>query len=324
MVESPGRTGAPALAGSSPALGHLTGAEVVVALQEAAREANRQAARVLRLSHEAARSLGPDLTARADEAEQFGADEVRAALVLSHAGARRRVELAECLVERLPEVLELLETGLIDEPRARAFADTLRDAEDDLAHLVCARVLPEAPGLVLGALIARLEEVLLALDPGWAARREAAARRRRRVRAWRNPSGTGSLGSYDHPLDRVVGGVARLEALAAAARRAGARAGIDALRADAHMGLIDGLFAGLDDDQIVLALVEQHSGGDGDRLDGGDLSRPAAASGPGTTPSRSRNPSPGRTPRIRMAARSPPEQRHRRGCAPARSRCGAR
>jgi hypothetical protein len=189
---------------------------------------------------------------------------------------------------------------------------------------VCAKVLPEAPGLVLGALIARLEEVLLALDPGWAARREAAARRRRRVRAWRNPSGTGSLGSYDHPLDRVVGGEARLEALAAAARRAGARAGIDALRADAHMGLIDGLFAGLDDDQIVLALVEQHSGGDGDRLDGGDLSRPAAASGPGTTPSRSRNPSPGRTPRTRMAARSPPEQRHRRGCAPARSRCGAR
>ncbi|WP_433783933.1 hypothetical protein ACQPX6_27625 [Actinomycetospora sp. CA-101289] len=251
-VESPARTGRPA----------RTGAEAVAALQDAAREANRQAARVLRLTHETARSLGADLTARSDETEQYGADEVRAALVLSHAGARRRVELAECLVERLPEVLELLEAGLIDEPRARAVADTLRDADDDLAHLVCARVLPEAPGLVLGALIARLEEVLLALDPEWAARREAAARERRRVRAWRNPSGTGSLGSYDHPLDRVVGGVARLEALAAAARRAGARVGIDALRADAHMGLVDGLFAGLDDDQIVLALVEQHSGDD--------------------------------------------------------------
>ena len=286
-VESPARVGRPTLAASSSAHGHLTGAEVVVALQDAAREANRQAARVLRLTHEAARSLGADLTARADEAEPFGADEVRAALVLSHAGARRRVELAECLVERLPEVLEMLEAGLIDEPRARAFADTLRDAEDGLAHLVCARVLPEAPGLVLGDLIARLEEVLLALDPGWAARREAAARRRRRVRAWRNPSGTGSLGSYDHPLDRVVGGVARLEALAAAARRAGARAGIEALRADAHMGLVDGLYGGLDDDQIVLALVEQHSGGadddrdaEADRADEAGPARPAAPSDP--------------------------------------------
>lgn len=250
-------------AAGSPSFADLTGGEVVAVLQEAAREANSQAARVLRLTHEAARSLGADTTARADEAEEFGADEVRVALVLSHAGARRRVELAESLVERLPEVLAALEAGLIDEPRARAFVDTLRDADDDLAHLVCARVLPEAPGLVLGALIARLEEVLIALDPDWAARREAAARRRRRVRAWRNPAGTATLAGYDLPFDRVVGGVARLEALAAAALRAGARGGIDALRADAYLGAFDGTFAGLDDDQIIFALLEQHSGAGG-------------------------------------------------------------
>jgi hypothetical protein len=82
-VEDPVRSGAPPAA---VAWGDLTGADVVGALREAAREANRQAARVLRLTCEAARSLGADVTARADEAEQYGADEVRVALVLSHAG----------------------------------------------------------------------------------------------------------------------------------------------------------------------------------------------------------------------------------------------
>ena len=115
-MTSPERADGPAGAGCSPSLAQLTGGEVVAALQEAARETNRRAAWLLRLTHEAARALGADTTARADEAGRFGADEVRAALVLSHAGARRRVDLAEDLVERLPEVLEVLEAGLIDEP----------------------------------------------------------------------------------------------------------------------------------------------------------------------------------------------------------------
>ena len=83
----------------------------------------------------------------------------------------RKLDLADDLQERLPEVGDALYAGWLDEPKARTVCDQTRDLAEDHAHEVCRIVLPEAPELPVGALIERIEQVATALDPEWAERR---------------------------------------------------------------------------------------------------------------------------------------------------------
>jgi hypothetical protein len=60
---------------------------------------------------------------RLAEAFEYASDEIRAALTLTRRAAESRLDYASDLVARLPQVLELLDRGLIDWPRARVFVD---------------------------------------------------------------------------------------------------------------------------------------------------------------------------------------------------------
>jgi hypothetical protein len=171
--------------------------------------------------------------------------------------ATRWLDLADDLLRRLPEVHTALRGGELDDSKARVLSGWTRELADDHAHHVCTVVLPEAPGLPVGALIERIQQVATALDPAWAARREHHAAQRKRVLASRNPTGTANLCGHDLPVDRTVIAMARVEALAAELRRRGVTVGIETLRAEVYLHLIEGTAAGLSDDALLDLLTTQ-------------------------------------------------------------------
>jgi hypothetical protein len=93
------------------------------------------------------------------------------------------------LRERLPAVWAALADGALDVPRARVFIDVLGPSAAGVAEAVAPRVLPEAAGLSLGKLRARLTRAVLAEDAAAAEERRAHAERNADVRVF--PTGDG-------------------------------------------------------------------------------------------------------------------------------------
>jgi hypothetical protein len=249
---APGSVLVEALEGVDPSV--LEGAEAVDYLRACARARNRAAARFLTAVHEAGRSEDGTRVRRA-LVDEFSGDEVAVALGWSRAMAGRWLELADDLHRRLIEVQAAMASGVLDEGKARVFSEWTRDLADDHAHHVCRVVLPEAPGLPIGALIERIQQVAGALDPEWAARRERAAEKRARVVASRNASGTANVSGCDLPMTSAVAIMARVEALAWAVRRGGVVRRVAWLRAKVYERLLDGFAAGLTDDVLVPLLI---------------------------------------------------------------------
>ena len=165
----------------------------------------------------------------------------------------RKLDLADDLQQRLPEVGDALYAGWLDEPKARTLCEQTRDLVDDLAHEVCRIVLPEAPELPVGALIERIEQVATSLDPESAERRRRRAEARARVILSPNPSGTANLSFCDAPAPDGLASQARIDALAAAVRHLGVLTPIGVLRLQVGLRLLDGSTAGMDDRTIAAA-----------------------------------------------------------------------
>ena len=181
---------------------------------------NRATAELLEGIHHLGRAQA-GRTERLGSCDEFSGDEVSAQLGWSRTMSSRKLDLADDLQERLPEVGDALYAGWLDEPKARTICDQTRDLVDDLAHEVCRIVLPEAPELPVGALIERIEQVATALDPQWAQRRRQRAEARARVILSPNPSGTANLSFCDAPAPDGIASQARIDALAATVRHLG-------------------------------------------------------------------------------------------------------
>ena len=253
---TPGPELAVALAGLPPA--RVAGRDLAALMRAWSRQLNHTTAGLLHAVQQAGLAVEPEGCARTGVDDGFGSEEARAALVWSRAASRRRFRLADDLIRRLPAVFLAMQSGRLDEARARAFADGTRGLEADLVDEVLARLLPIAPTLLLGALVHRIQQIVLALDPDHARRREEQAEADRRVEATRNGSGTADLCGRDLPLERVVTAAARIERLAATVKARGADLTIDQLRADMFTGLLDGLFEGLDDAAVVDLVLAQY------------------------------------------------------------------
>jgi hypothetical protein len=223
---------------------------------------------------------------------EFAAEEARAALVWSRARVERTFGFALDIFGRLPVLGEAMLAGALDEPRARAFVDWTAGLTDAQAATVCAQLLPEAPGLMVGELIDRIKRACLAIDPDWAEKRYREAVRTRRVHGSRNPDGTANLGGYSQPIDRIAAAAERIDALARACKRAGDPRKIDFIRSDLFLGLTDGTFEGLDEVQIVAYVLahpyaEPHDdpdNNDGGSADEGDGKPGDTGGGPGGQP----------------------------------------
>ncbi|WP_052763171.1 HNH endonuclease signature motif containing protein [Jiangella alkaliphila] len=230
----------------------------------------------------------PEGVSRLESPGEFAAEEARAALMWSRRRADSTFEFAWQVHERLPMLGEAMEAGVLDEPRARAFVHWTIGLDDDHAAQVIAALLPVAAGLLVGVLIDRIKRAAIAIDPGWAERRYRAAVKGRRVEGSRNDDGTANLHGLDLPIDRAAAACDRIDTLARACKHAGDARPIDHIRADLYLGMLDGTFDALAENQIidhvlahpVVDSAEREQGTtagghscDGDRGDGG---RPAA------------------------------------------------
>lgn len=222
---------------------------------------------------------------RLDAPGEFGCEEARAGLVWSRMRAVTTFGLAVDVFVRLPVLGEAMLAGRLDEPRARAFIEWTEGLTDAQAEQVCVQLLPEAGGLLVGELVDRIKQACVAIDPDWVMNKYRAGLRRRKVAGYRNPDGTASLGGYHQPVDRIAAAAARIDALARACKRGGDTRAIDLIRSDVYVGMLDGAFETMTDQQIVDHILT-HSGDpdpDGSDESGGD-GQPGAGGSGGSRP----------------------------------------
>ncbi|HWR46793.1 MAG TPA: DUF222 domain-containing protein [Pseudonocardiaceae bacterium] len=253
---SPGPELARILAGLE--LSRLSGFDCVEVLKAQYRQANHERARVMAAMVEVGVCgpvpAGEELT-RMAVPDEFSADEIRAALVLTRRAAESQFWLAHDLVTRLPQVHAAMHAGVLDEPRARVFSEWTTELSAQQARAVCAALLPRAPELTTGQLIEQIKKLAIAVDPDWARRRYEQAIADRKVVGYRNADGSANLSGYNLPLDRVAAASGRIDALAKAAKRAGDTRPLDHIRAELFLGMTDGTYTGLDDSAILELLT---------------------------------------------------------------------
>ncbi|MBA3744976.1 DUF222 domain-containing protein, partial [Sporichthya sp.] len=246
-------------------LSGLTGHQVVGVLRERYADEARVHAALLEAVWETVRSAEPDSTDRMSDPDEWSSAEVRAALGLTRRAADRLASDAHSVMHRLPELHDAMAAGDLDAARARLIGDWTLELSAEHAHQVCAEVLPqcqlsEQTQLTTGQLAEEIKTKAIALDPEWARRRYERSLQDRRVTASRTPDGTASLSGRNLPLDRVAISVNRLDSLAKTAKRAGDPRPIDHLRADLFLAMTDGTYLGLNEDQILAALLASRPG----------------------------------------------------------------
>ena len=181
-------------------------------------------------------------------------DEIRAELVLTRRCAS--AELANAgAVAALPRVMQALSAGAIDRARAIKFAEGCADLTSEQNEALLNEVLPGAAEVTATGLDERIARVAMALDPEWAKRRYRQAVRERRVIGYLNRDGSAVVTGQSLPADDAAAACARVDALAGAAKRAGAATKIDYLRAELFLGLLDGRFHGMTEPAIIAELV---------------------------------------------------------------------
>jgi hypothetical protein len=269
----PGPESARALAGLE--LSSLSGDDCVEVLKAQSRQVNHERARLMAAMVEVGLcGVGPaGESPRMAVPDEFSADEIRAALVLTRRAADVQFWLAYELVSRLPAVHAARADGVLDEPRARMFSEWTTQLYPEQARAVCDELLPRAATLTTGQLIEQIKKLAIAIDPDWAQRRYEQALAERKVVGHRNPDGSANLSGYNLPVGRVAAACGHIEALAKAAKHAGDGRPIDHIRAELFLGMTDGSYAGLDEAAIVEHLR---------RADEGAAGPDCQSSGPGS------------------------------------------
>lgn len=201
-----------------------------------------------------------DAVVRSQAQYDWASGEIAAGLVWTPTRADRELGFALALCERLKPVFTALEQGLIDLAKARVLVDYLDPATgeitDEQARQLCERYLPVAPGLTTKQLSDRLYRALLALDPDLRRRRYQRAVQQRRVALYLDPkTGTATLVGDGLPAEEAAAAAARLDRLAAACRRAGHPGTLGQISADVYLGMLNGAFYGLTEDEIVAQLL---------------------------------------------------------------------
>ena len=197
-------------------------------------------------------------TARSGTVADWAPGEIAAALTWTSRTAERELDLAQVVVRALPEVFAALWAGEIDRGKAVVFAGHLDPAHGvtpEQTGVICARLLPIAPRLTTAQLRGRLWRAVLAIDPGWARRRYTRAVRARAVTAVLADDGTVTITGSGLPADEAAVACARVDRLAEAAKRAGHPGRAGQIAADVYLGLLDGRFHGLSEEQIIAALL---------------------------------------------------------------------
>jgi hypothetical protein len=179
--------------------------------------------------------------------QRWLASEVGCALHLADGTAAARIEVATELVLRLPDALELLESGGLSPIQARTLAESTLVLDDAQAESVQARVLPRADGQTAGEFRRSVRRAVSVVDVRREEVRHQQAVEQRRVGASPLPDGMAEVYAL-LPADGAATLMAALDARAAAARSCGGdRRTLDQRRADS---LVELGLAALNDPQL--------------------------------------------------------------------------
>jgi hypothetical protein len=170
--------------------------------------------------------------------------EVAAALAISVTSAENLMWLGWDLQARLPRTGELLASGELTLPKARAIGQAFGPLTDENAAAAEAMIIPQLPGKTHSQAAALAAQAAITVDPESATRRrEEAERTKARVLMFREESGASGLSGRDLPTDQVLAAHSRVCERAAEYQDSGAfgEARTDQLRATAYLDLINGV-----------------------------------------------------------------------------------
>ena len=168
------------------------------------------------------------------------ASEVQAALTLTRRAGETTTDLAFQLLERLPGVWQALHDGLIDLAKARVLSDQTCHLPRELAGQVCEAALERAPDQTTGQLRARLQRLIISVDPAAAKDRYEERMAERRVITEMTEDGTANLMGLDLPAADTNSAMRRINRLARGLKAKGDRRPIDQIRADILLDLLNG------------------------------------------------------------------------------------
>ena len=142
------------------------------------------------------------------------ASEVETALSMTRRAGEWHTDLAFQLRERLPRVWEALHAGLIDLSRARVLCDQTVHLPRELAQQVCDAALEPAPDQTTGQLRARIQRLIISIDPASAKERYEEKLKERRVISEMTDAGTANLLGLDLPAADTNSAMRRINRLA--------------------------------------------------------------------------------------------------------------
>jgi hypothetical protein len=209
------------------------------------------------------------------------ASEVALALAASVPSADKTMRSAWELGARLPEIGALLETGVLDAPKARLIVEVFQELSDESAGRAEAMIVPELtePPAKTYAQVERIATAIaLIVDPHLGERRRKAAEKHNaRVQMFRERAGTAGLSGRDLPAGQTLAAYANMGARANEYKESGvfARARMDQLRAAAYLDLLNGITA---EERIAHGLLTEQTPAGPD--DGARPAPPGPAGGP--------------------------------------------
>jgi 5-methylcytosine-specific restriction endonuclease McrA len=175
-----------------------------------------------------------------EDAVEFVACEVEAALTLTSMAAGNLMHLARSLDERLPGTLAALSEGRIDVAKARVICDGTHMTSPGVAVFVENAVLPLAPARTTGWLRAAVRKAVIVADPGAFEDKKVNAEASARVELWETPDDTANLAGCDLPLGEASRAFNRITAIATALKTGGDPRPLDYIRALVFQALLLG------------------------------------------------------------------------------------
>ena len=220
--------------------------------------------------------LGPD--GRPTRLCRDALGQVSLALMLTDHSATAWADLGITLAWRLPATGAALAAGRVDLARARVIAEATSVLDEDTARAVEGQILPDVGQQTTAQLRVRLRRAVIAADPKGAERRREDAERQAKVGLYAADDGTATLTGAGLPAVQAAAAMARITALARAAKAAGQGGGLDLHRARVMLGLLLGTLPYIPPPG---GAPEPQPPGDGDP---GDPGGGAPGSGPGPGP----------------------------------------
>jgi hypothetical protein len=220
----------------------VSGPDQVIVMQAWSRQvAHAQAelyASMVAVAEAEAEVAGPDDDLA--DIHDLAASEIQAALSWTRRAAEFQLGFAQDLVARHPRLWASLHRGQIDLPKARVIIDQTSHLDQETARQVADIALERASTQTTGQLRARIQRLVMAVDPDSARERYEVRLLDRRVVIEATEAGTANLFGMDLPAADTNAAMRRINRLARSANTPDDHRTLDQIKADILLDLLNG------------------------------------------------------------------------------------